>query len=80
MVQVILAAGDYVAEDVWFRIIQVVTNNSDIQEYACEKLLSSVKSKYAHETAVCLGKCILYILYIRCVCGVYYLYCALYIL
>lgn len=59
MIQVILAAGDYVAEEVWFRVIQVITNSPDVQEYACEKLLSAVKSRYAHETAICLAGYIL---------------------
>lgn len=52
MIQVILLAGDYVAEAVWYRIVQVVINNSDIHEYAAEKLLTSVQSKYAHEIVV----------------------------
>eukprot|EP01040_Poterioochromonas_malhamensis_P009825 gene9826-10669_t len=52
MIQVILLAGDYVAEAVWYRIVQIVINNSDIHEYAAEKLLTSVQSKYAHEIVV----------------------------
>jgi AP-2 complex subunit alpha len=52
MIQVILLAGDYVAEAVWFRVIQVVTNNPDIHEYAAEKCLTVVQSKFTHETLV----------------------------
>lgn len=55
MIQVILAAGDYVSESVWFRIIQVIAQSNACQEYACEKLLSAVQNKYAHETTVCLA-------------------------
>ena len=46
MVQVLLLAGDYVAEAVWYRVVQVVTNTPDIHEYAAEKLLGTVQSKW----------------------------------
>ena len=38
MVQVILVAGDNVAEAVWHRVVQVVINNKDVHEYAAEKV------------------------------------------
>lgn len=46
MMQVLMLAGDYVAEAVWYRIVQVVTNTPDIHEYAAEKLLGTVQSKW----------------------------------
>eukprot|EP00597_Dinobryon_sp_UTEXLB2267_P004404 CAMPEP_0170077612 /NCGR_PEP_ID=MMETSP0019_2-20121128/14391_1 /TAXON_ID=98059 /ORGANISM="Dinobryon sp., Strain UTEXLB2267" /LENGTH=1040 /DNA_ID=CAMNT_0010290039 /DNA_START=81 /DNA_END=3203 /DNA_ORIENTATION=- len=57
MVQVLLLAGDYVAEAVWFRVVQVVLSSGSggdlsLHEYAAEKLLGTVQSKWAHETAV----------------------------
>lgn len=52
MIQAVLLAGDYVAEAVWYRIVQIVVNNPDIHEYAAEKMLQSVQSKFAHETMV----------------------------
>lgn len=52
MVQAILLAGDYVAEAVWYRVVQIVVNNPDIHEYAAEKMLASVQSKYCHEIMV----------------------------
>jgi AP-2 complex subunit alpha len=55
MIQVILLAGDYVAEAVWYRVIQVVINTPDIHDYAAEKLLNSVQSKFAHEIIVVLS-------------------------
>ena len=55
MVQVIMVAGDNVSEDVWHRIVQIVTNNPDLHEYAAEKMMGIVQSKFAHETAVALG-------------------------
>jgi hypothetical protein len=48
MVQVMLVAGDYVAEVVWFRVVQVVTNSEvAIHEYAAEKLLATAQSKWS---------------------------------
>lgn len=55
MVQVIIVAGDYVAEAVWFRIVQVVINNTDIHEYAAEKMLGLVQAKFAHEIVVAIA-------------------------
>lgn len=36
MMQVMLLAGDYVAEAVWFRMVQVVVNNTQIHDYAAK--------------------------------------------
>lgn len=55
MVQAVTVAGDFVSEDVWFRIIRVVTNEPSIQEYAAEKMIQVVQSKWCHETAVALA-------------------------
>lgn len=55
MVQVILVAGDFVSEEVWYRIVQIVTNATDIHEYAAEKLLKMTQSKWTHETLVCVS-------------------------
>jgi AP-2 complex subunit alpha len=52
MIQVLLMAGDFVAEQVWYRFVQIVTNNPTIHEYAAEKLLVSVDVKYAHDSIV----------------------------
>ncbi len=63
MIQVILAAGDFVAEAVWFRIVQIITNNTDIHEFAAERLLGTVQSKWAHEIIVALAG---YVLIVWC--------------
>jgi AP-2 complex subunit alpha len=55
MVQVVLLAGDYVAEAVWHRIVLIVTNHDDIHEYAAEKLFSAVRNKWTHDTAIALA-------------------------
>lgn len=55
MLKVVIIAGDFVAEAVWHRVVILVVNTSDIHEYAAERMLETVKSKYAHENAVALA-------------------------
>lgn len=31
ILQLIDKAGDFVSDDIWFRVVQVVTNNEDLQ-------------------------------------------------
>lgn len=45
MMQVVLIAGSYVADAVWYRIIQIVINTTDIHEYAAEKMLVYAQAK-----------------------------------
>jgi AP-2 complex subunit alpha len=55
MLQVILLAGDHVAETVWYRIVLIVTNHPEIHVYAAEKLFKAVSNKVTHEIAVALA-------------------------
>jgi len=50
----ITQAGDFVSDDIWFRVIQIVTNRQDteLQKYAAETVLKAVSSPAAHETAI----------------------------
>ena len=59
LVKVIMVAGDFVSEDVWHRIVHIVTNHPELHEYAAEKLCEIVQSKFAHEIAIALGSYIL---------------------
>jgi len=52
MLQLISIAGDFVSDEVWYRIIQIVTNNEDLQEYAARTLMYSLKSPICHETTL----------------------------
>jgi len=52
LVQMVLLAGDYITEPVWYRMVQIIFNNESAHDYAAEKLLSCVQSKYAHEIIV----------------------------
>ncbi len=55
MIEMIVLAGDQVAEAVWYRIVQVVTNAPDVHEYAARKLLEAVQEKKVHEVCICLA-------------------------
>ncbi len=55
MIEVIVVAGDQVAEAVWYRIVQTVINNETVHEYAAQKLFNSVQSKSCHEVCICLA-------------------------
>ena len=42
VLQLLTLAGDFVSEDVWHRVIQIVTNNEDLQKCSVEKVLESL--------------------------------------
>ncbi|MBA0736027.1 hypothetical protein Gogos_009619, partial [Gossypium gossypioides] len=37
ILQLIEKAGDFISDDIWFRVVQFVTNNDDLQPYAAAK-------------------------------------------
>ncbi|KAL2832415.1 adaptin N terminal region-domain-containing protein [Aspergillus cavernicola] len=47
-------AGDHVSDEVWQRVIQIVTNNEELQAYAAQTLLTYMKSD-CHESLVKIG-------------------------
>lgn len=59
ILQLISLAGDFVGDDIWFRVVQIVTNHEDIQEYAAKTVLHALKQPNCHETAVKVGGYIL---------------------
>lgn len=52
-------AGDYVSEEVWFRVIQIVINRDDIQGYAAKTVFEALQSPSCHENMVKVGGYIL---------------------
>jgi AP-2 complex subunit alpha len=48
-------AGDQVSEEVWQRVIQIVTNNEELQVYAVRHILRYVKIDQCHESLVKIG-------------------------
>ena len=57
--RLIAMAGDHVSEEVWHRVIQIVTNNEELQVYAAQNILQYVKADHCHETLVKIGGYIL---------------------
>jgi AP-2 complex subunit alpha len=58
--QLISQAGAQVPEEVWFRIVQIVTNNEELQEYAAKTVLGHLKTALpGNESIVKVGAYIL---------------------
>ncbi|KAI9846809.1 MAG: hypothetical protein M1837_003658 [Sclerophora amabilis] len=57
--RLIAMAGDHVSDEVWQRVIQIVTNNEELQVYAAQNTLQYVKADHCHETLVKIGGYIL---------------------
>lgn len=52
-------AGDHVSDEVWQRVIQIVTNNDELQVYAAQNILKYCQGDHCHETLVKIGSYIL---------------------
>jgi AP-2 complex subunit alpha len=52
--RLISMAGDHVSDEVWQRVIQIVTNNEELQVYAAQNILQYIKGD-CHETLVKIG-------------------------
>ncbi|EST06060.1 Clathrin/coatomer adaptor, adaptin-like, N-terminal [Kalmanozyma brasiliensis GHG001] len=59
ILQLLGAAGDHVSDEVWYRVIQIVVNNEDVQSYAATKVLEHLKSATCHENMIKVGGYIL---------------------
>ena len=53
--RLIAMAGDHVSDEVWQRVIQIVTNNETLQVYAAQNILEYIKLDQCHETIVKIG-------------------------
>lgn len=52
-------AGDFVSEDIWHRVVQLVTNNATMQPYAARNVADVLKRGASHESLVCTAAYIL---------------------
>ncbi|KAF7805668.1 AP-2 complex subunit alpha-1-like [Senna tora] len=52
ILQLIDKAGDFISDDIWFRVVQFVTNNEDLQPYAAAKARVYLDKPAIHETMV----------------------------
>lgn len=64
VVRMINSSGDFVTEDIWFRIVQIIVGftkeaNVELQRYACQKLYHCLQLPHVHETLVCIGAFVL---------------------
>ncbi|KAJ3408435.1 hypothetical protein HDU80_005756 [Chytriomyces hyalinus] len=59
VLQLITIAGEFVSDDIWFRVVQIITNNEVLQEYAVATILGALRSPNCHETTIKVGGCIL---------------------
>lgn len=65
IIKLIEYAGDYVNEDLWFRVAQIITGfgnaepNNQLQRYAALKLFDVLKTRALHETMVKIGAYVL---------------------
>lgn len=57
--RLIAMAGDHVSDEVWQRVIQIVTNNEELQVYAVQHILQYCKADHCHETLIKLGAYVL---------------------
>ncbi|KAH9893706.1 Adaptor protein complex AP-2 alpha subunit [Xylariomycetidae sp. FL2044] len=57
--RLVAIAGDHLSDEVWQRVIQIVTNNEELQVYAAQNTLQHVKQDHCHETLVKIGAYIL---------------------
>ncbi|GAA5924000.1 Apl3p [Sporobolomyces koalae] len=53
------SAGDHVGEEVWYRIVQIVTNTEELQEYAARKIFDVLLRPAVHENLIKVGAYIL---------------------
>jgi len=55
ILQLISTAGEHVGDEVWYRVVQIVTNTEDLQEYAARAVFEHLKAPSAHESLVKVG-------------------------
>jgi AP-2 complex subunit alpha len=52
ILQLIQLAGDQVSDDIWFRVVQIVTNHPNLQKYAAETVFKALAKEPVHENMV----------------------------
>ena len=52
ILQLISAAGDHVGEEVWYRVVQIITNTEDLQEYAARSVFNYLRAPTCHESLI----------------------------
>ncbi|KAF5828063.1 armadillo-type protein [Dunaliella salina] len=52
-------AGDFVSDDIWHRVVQLVTNNHTMQQYAARNIVESLRRGAQDESLICTAAYIL---------------------
>eukprot|EP00051_Salpingoeca_urceolata_P005467 m.73468 g.73468 ORF g.73468 m.73468 type:complete len:888 (+) comp14353_c0_seq1:289-2952(+) len=55
ILKLIKTAGDFVAEEVWHRVIQIIINRQDVQDYASKICFEALLDPAAHDAMICVG-------------------------
>ena len=59
IISLIDKAGDHVSDQVWYRVVQIVTNNESLQSHAAANVLKKLQDGSGHETMLKLSSYIL---------------------
>lgn len=59
ILHLIALAGDHVSDDIWYRVVHIVTNNESLQKYSAETVFMELAKAKVHETMVKVGAYIL---------------------
>ena len=59
IVDLMLYSGDYVSDDIWHRMVQIVSQQDDLQEYAARKMYEMLQPTNVHEIMIRAGAYIL---------------------
>ncbi|KAM7538001.1 hypothetical protein Aperf_G00000061747 [Anoplocephala perfoliata] len=59
ILMLIRVAGDYVSDEVWHRVVQIVVNREDVQAYAAKTVFDALTAPACHENMVKVGGYIL---------------------
>ena len=55
IVDLMLYSGDYVSDDIWHRMVQIVSQQDDLQEYATYKMYQMLQPSNVHEIMIRAG-------------------------
>lgn len=53
LLELLERAGEFVGDDIWHRLVQLVTNNSNMQQYAAQHVFEVLRRGTGHESLVC---------------------------
>jgi len=59
MIALIIGAGDQISDDVWHRVVQIISNDEALQPYAARSVMNSMQSLGSQENLIKIGAYIL---------------------